>query len=244
MSENTRELVRQICSNFVVVLEHVEERLESLGSDGMLINRETNKLVPVPHDYFEEVGLHLNRFYFAMASLVLNDVRNVLEIGTGCAESTICFSKLFPEATIYTVDIPPYDPDKGISWANVRGGLRKANLSRGENIVLIEQNSFFLPSMVLPDEFDIILVDGIHNYPQVSADHAYAYNHMTEGGFMFMHDYDTPKSKDRIHPKNQVGEVVDWIAKRIPEKVFLFPMITPPILPEKRMPLLVKGRNE
>lgn len=243
MSENSRELMRQICSNFDVVLEHVEERLESLGSDGMLINRKTNELVPVPHDYFEDLGLHLNRFYFAIASLVVKDVRNVLEIGTGCAESTICFSKLFPEATIYTVDIPSNDPDRGMRWAHVREGLRQKNLNRGKNIILIEQNSFFLPSMDLPDEFEIILVDGAHHYPPIAADHAFAYGHIAEGGFMFMHDYDSPKSKDRIYPKNQVGLLVDWMAKRIPEKVFLFPMITPPVLPEKRMPLLVKGKK-
>lgn len=248
MSVSSRGQMREICSNFGIVLKDVEKKLKGLGNDGMLIERISNKLVPVPQDYFSELGLHLNRFYFAMASLVLNDVRNVLEIGTGSAESAICFSKLFPEATIYTVDIPSNDPDKGMSWGHRseswKRELYKANLSRGENIVLIEQNSFFLPSMDLPDKFDIILVDGAHHYPPVAADHMFAYGHIAKGGFMFMHDYFTPESKSRHHQKNRVGLFVDWMAKRVPEKVFLLPQITPPILPDKKMPLLVKGRKE
>ncbi len=39
----------------------------------------------------------------------------------------------------------------------------------------------------------------------------------------------------------QVKKVVDWMAKRIPERVFTFPMGTPPKTPHQKMALIVRG---
>lgn len=240
-NEIERKKMDSRCRIFGLTVDDVEKRLKILGEDGMLIDRVHKKKLPQPIKYYRKDGPLFDRFYYAMASLVLKDVKNVLEIGSGMAQSTIMFSKMFPDAKIYTIDLPSNDPN----WVkNVRskpgsegGEIYQHNINRGKNIIPIVSNSFFLPSMDLPNEFEFILVDGAHNFPQISGDIMYGYNHIGDGGFLFMHDYTvTPQ------PSLDVGIVVDWVEKRVPERIFLFPMIVPPDKSEKKMALIVKNR--
>jgi len=93
----------------------------------------------------------------------------------------------------------------------------KQNIRR-ENIVFIPKNSFFLPSLEVPQKFELIWVDGDHKFPAVAWDIMFAYNYLIKGGFMFIHDY-------RVnHDKNsQVKDTIDYIASRIKEKVWYLP---------------------
>ena len=88
----------------------------------------------------------------------------------------------------------------------------------------------------LPEEFEFILVDGDHTYPQIAGDIMFAYKRIVEGGFLFFHDY-----YEINRESCRVGEAVDWMATRIPEKLFTFPMATPPRTPDQKMALIVKG---
>lgn len=154
-------------------------------------------------------------FYFAMASLVIPDAKNILEQGTGWGRGVNTLSRLFPSATIYTIDLPR--DDKEFPRTNSRRRRRgidgfKRNVSR-DNVVFIESNTFFLPSLKLPDKFDLIWVDGGHNFPVVAWDIMFSYNHMNDNGFMLMHDCEKTKVKD----------VLGYIESRIKEKIWLFP---------------------
>jgi len=240
-NELERQKMKAVCEIFGVNISDVEKILTSLGEDGMLIDRVHIPPNPQPIKYYRKDGPLFDRFYYAMASLILKDVKNVLEIGSGMAQSTIVFSRLFPDAKIYTIDIPASDPNWG---RNVRSmpkhpltGLYQHNIDRGKNIIPIVSNSFFLPSVVLPKEFDLILVDGDHELPQVAGDIMYGYGRVRDGGLLFMHDY-TPVPYRTLY----VGTVINWIMKRIPEKIFLFPMIVPPDHPDWKMALIVKNR--
>jgi len=245
-NEIERRKMTAICNLFGVNIADVERRLGGLGEDGVLISRgdddgEGCKFRGVK--YYSIPGLHLNRFYYAMASLVLKNVKNILEIGTGDALSTVSFSRLFPNASIFTIDLPQDDPmhnrwRKESMPGTKRGKRRQERLNR-KNITYFEKNTFFLPMLGLVNEFELILVDGDHNFPQVAGDIMFAYNRMRGGGFLFFHDYYDSAYKDRA--TCAVGEVVDWMAKRIPERLFIFPMGTPPGTPWEKMALIVKG---
>ena len=92
----------------------------------------------------------------------------------------------------------------------------KKNIDK-DNIVFIEKNNFFLPSLGLPDKFDLIWMDGGHYYPAVAWDIMFAYNRLRSGGFMFMHDYGSKK----LHVK----AVVNYVNNLIEEDIKFLPSI-------------------
>jgi len=159
--------------------------------------------------------------YFAMASLVLEDAKFILEIGTSRGDRTIVLSKLFPNSTVYTIDVGPKDPLWNQSWRSRHPdniAICDSRLNCG-NIKFIESNSFFLPGLELPEKFSFIYVDGDHTYPVVASDISFAYSHLRKGGFLFMHDYEVKRVC------LDVSHAVNWMRKRIEEKVLEFPMV-------------------
>jgi len=150
-----------------------------------------------PNDgkYFSKEGSRtgfLMPLYFSAVSLLLKDVANILEIGTGSGNFTSLLANLFPSATVYTIDIPVSDKE----YATKRGAWRRRGMAEFEknvlnksNVKFIEKNSFFLPSMGLPQKFGFIYVDGGHWYPVVAWDIMFAYHRLRPDGFAFFHDY-------------------------------------------------------
>lgn len=239
-----REELKAICEKFGTTLANVDQRLDKLGEAGLFpTSRKVFTLSP--RIYARQIpGLHLTRFYFAMASLILKNVQNILEIGTGAAESTICLARLFPKATVYTVDIPMGDPEYKKHRQNVpgtpRGKTCEDNLKQANNIIYIERNSFFLLSLPqLPKQFDLIFVDGAHTFPQVGFDLMFAYSRIVDGGFLFIHDYNPKWQKT----PNDVNLAVNWVEKQIKEKVFFFPMTTDAEIDHLKMVLIIKNRH-
>lgn len=181
---------------------------------------------------------------FAMSSLLLKNVKNILEIGTGEGKSAFALSRLFPKSMIYAIEIGKSDPDYSISFLGIKE-LRSTEERRlafeknmmPDNIKFIESNSFFLPSLDLPEKFELIFVDGDHNFPQVAGDIMFAYNRVRSGGFLFIHDYNLPKN---LTP--HVKETVDWVGTRIKEKVLLLPGNTRSSI--GKMALIVKADGD
>lgn len=235
---NCKKEMELICAEFRLTVADVEERLIELGDDGLLLEKKTEKMTPVSYDD-RPLGLHLNRFYFAMASLVLKNVENVLEIGTGRGDSTATLSSLFPEATVYTVNLPDVEYKKLYPDESDLGRKRRLKNLNRENIVYIKKNSFFLPVSEFSDKFELILVDADKDYPQVAGDIMFAYNRITDGGFVFIHDVNFAHSS-----KNDVCPAVNWVDKHVPERVFFFPQLTSSNMSSVKMALLVKGRGE
>lgn len=201
------------CETFQLTLAEAENRLRKAGESGCA--------------YFKQKGKkdgQLHAIYFAIASLVLNDARNILEIGTGLGESSRILSRLFPLATIYTIDIPEQDPD--YEKQSKREGLPprykrfEENISH-DNIRFVESNSFHLPTLDLPKEYSLIFVDGGHWWPAVAWDIMFSYSRLEDGGFMFMHDY----YRLGKNCKNNVGAVVDYIKHIVREEIELLPSI-------------------
>jgi len=195
-------------SKFGVTLEEARKKLKGIA----------------PDDWAYDLKGTFQHLYFAMASLLLKDVKNILEMGTGLGETTAILSGLFPTAKIYTLDVPRGDGEfRKRAWRNLPykkdGKVRfRKNIDR-ENIIYINRNSFFLSSMDLPEKFEAIFVDGGHLYPAVAWDIMFAYHHLQKGGFMFMHDY----SIDPVPKQSRVKSVLDYLVPRIKEEILLFP---------------------
>jgi len=90
----------------------------------------------------------------------------------------------------------------------------------------------------LPKQFDLIFVDGAHVFPQVGFDLMFAYSHIVDGGFLFVHDYNPKWQKT----PNYVSPAVNWVEQRIKEKVFFFPMMTDAENAHLKMVLIIKNR--
>lgn len=178
---------------------------------------------------------------FAMSSLVLKNVKNILEIGTSAGKSAFALSRLFPKSMVYTIDIGKGDPNYSISYRGIQEGasteerrLAFEKNTMADNIKFIKSNSFFLPSLGLPEKFELIFVDGDHKFPQVAGDIMFAYGRIRNGGFLFMHDYNQLGTL-----ANNVKEVVDWVGARIKEKIILLMGDTRPS--DGKMALIVKA---
>jgi predicted O-methyltransferase YrrM len=197
--------LESFCSEFGVDLEKVRARLIEIGLQGYVNGPNS----PTGKPYF----------CFAIASLIMPNMKNILELGTGLGESTSVLSKLFPRAIIYTIDLPKSDK-KHKKWRYFKPqGIERFNVNTNEtNIKFIERDTFFLWIMELPSQFDLIFVDGGHWFPVVAWDIMYSYGHLAPGGFMLMHDYtDKPNT---THVKN----VIDYIEDLIEEDIYLLPM--------------------
>ena len=190
------------CNGLGISLESSEAKVKETGDTG--------------HKYFSEG--YLPMLYFTIAFLALKKVENILEIGTGFGEMAVFLSDLIPSATIYTIDAPPGDRDyEKWAWRKQKEymDMHIENMKRA-NIVFIEKNSFFLPSVGLPEMFELIWIDGGHEFPVVAWDTMFAYNHLKEGGFIFMHDY--VKGNDVCTAHTHASEVIAGETGLLPEQ--------------------------
>jgi len=182
----------KFCNDLGVSLESGEAKVKETGEVG--------------HKYFSQG--YLPMLYFTIAYLALKKVENILEIGTGYGEMAVFLSELIPSAMIYTIDAPPGDKDyERWAWRKKKEymDMHIENMKKA-NVVFIEKNSFFLPSMGLPEAFELIWIDGGHDFPVVAWDTMFAYNRLREDGFIFMHDYAEGDDVCKVH--NHVSDII------------------------------------
>ena len=215
---NVNEQAKKFCSELGVRIEAVESKLK--GASGYHKQRYFS---PVLCDPKEPPPVHYIGFYFAAISLALEGAENILEIGVGIGQSTYLLSLLFPDAMVYTLDVPSgdkqYKTNAHRAYMDVAGETMKKNLDR-PNIKFIQSNSFFLPALGLPGKFDLIWVDGGHYFPAVAWDVMFAYDHIREGGFVLIDDYSNTVPR-AFHP--DVGKTVDYVGERISETIKFLP---------------------
>ncbi len=120
-------------------------------------------------------------------------IKNVLEIGTYDGETARIMTRLFPQAKIYTIDLPSDDPVFTKTYTRNEENRkqefikkRKSNLNH-ERIFYKEINSFFLPE-AFKFKFDLIWIDGGHLYPEVAWDLCNAYHACQSGGWLMIDD--------------------------------------------------------
>ena len=139
-----------------------------------------------------------------------------MEIGTGRGRTAFVLSKLFPTAKVYTIDLPKSDYQ--FNKLAIRSDFNHEkfkNYLNQSNIQYFEENSLYLPKLNLPKYFDLIWVDGGHNYPTVAWDLMFCYNKLNANGIMLMHDYNIETT--------DVKDAIDKLDKIIPEKIQFLP---------------------
>lgn len=147
--------------------------------------------------------------------------KNILEIGTYLGFTTCLLSHLFPEAQIYTAALPPDDPvfdDYHILSGQGVDNVFEQRLARS-NIIVLKKNSGFLWEENLPD-FDLIWLDGGHQYPVVAWDHFYSLSKLVTGGWLFSDDIVRPGSdkKSENDPRFDAYHTVEYYSKRLKNK--------------------------
>lgn len=154
--------------------------------------------------------------------------KKILEIGTFDGEFTYILAKLFPQATIVTVDLPEddpllrglYDRENTDAYASYLK-IQSCNLKE-LNILPIKANSFFLLDNV-NDKFDLIWVDGGHLYPEVAWDLCSAYHLCNSGGLILCDDVISSPSFFRDqYVSTESYEVLNYIKLRLDCSLMLF----------------------
>lgn len=140
-----------------------------------------------------------HRYFFAALAVSGFKPKTILEIGTSFGATTTFLSILFPDAKIYTFDLPPDDPlleqFHPIDIRNDRDSLHEKRLQK-DNIVRFQKNSIHLLGEDLP-KFDLIWLDGGHFYPEVAWDHFYCMHRLNKGGWLFSDDIVRPEDCER-----------------------------------------------
>ena len=123
--------------------------------------------------------------------------QRVLEIGTYDGRAALILSHLFPSATITTIDLPPDDPVYGDSYEVARSkefvARRNEYLSRNDRVKFVELNSLGLSRQSNEPGYDLIWVDGDHDFPVVGMDLANAVRLLRPGGYLMCDDVVTAK---------------------------------------------------
>ena len=146
---------------------------------------------------------------------------NILEIGTYLGFTTCFLSHLYPESQIYTAALPPDDPvfdDYHILDGKSVDKVYEQRLARS-NITVLKKNSGFLWEESLPD-FDLIWLDGGHQYPVVAWDHFYALSKLVSGGWLFSDDIVRPDEDERSEddPRFDAYHTVEYYSNRLQNK--------------------------
>ena len=127
--------------------------------------------------YNELDGLYSEHLIiFASIAKSNHKIEKILEIGTHNGKTTTILSKLFPKATITTIDLKDNDPIFRKTYQrenNFKRFIKNRNdlISKHKNINFMQINSLSLSTAnnKIPHQ-DLIWVDGAHGYPIVSAD--------------------------------------------------------------------------
>ena len=166
-SLNSQSLIKQqnelfLCNNF-----DRDEGIRLINEVCLdLFNKEFNE----DDGMFAE---HLVLFACISLSQKFN-INNILEIGTFDGRTAAIFSRLFPNASITTIDlevdsenyIDTYDRSQNYQEFNHK---RDSLLSHFQNVSFKELNSINLANFEA-NSFDLIWIDGAHGYPIIAMD--------------------------------------------------------------------------
>jgi predicted O-methyltransferase YrrM len=161
-----------------------------------------------------DVGESIHRLAFTVLREAGLQPCNILELGTSNGESTIYLAALFPNANVYTVELPVYDPLFTRWHSELREKLVNKRFAQYDNIHQIRANTFDLLTLNLP-HFDLIWLDAGHQFPEVAWDHAYCFAHLNEEGWLLSDDIRVPGQPGGGRPgKDAPFRVIEYIRTR------------------------------
>ena len=152
--------------------------------------------------------------------------KNVLQLGTAYGEIARYLATLFPDATVYTLELPESDPLFSSMHPNGEEDYvrRSQPMLSCPNIRAIRANTFDLNSLNLP-MFDLIWLDAGHEYPEVAWDHFYCLSRLALDGWLFSDDIFLPDNFLLRHhqPSLHPGYVIQYINERTGNRFRVLP---------------------
>lgn len=142
--------------------------------------------------------------------------KTILELGTYRGFSAVFLAMLWPEAHVYTVDLPQDDP-LYYKWLP-EPGHQTPLLYELPNITFIKANSMHIQQTEIKDlQVDLLFIDAGHNNPTMSFDHLYWLDHVVLGGWLFSDD--VMPEFDPVNGKgNVIWQTIKYANERNPDK--------------------------
>ena len=149
------------------------------------------------------------------------EVHSVLEIGTYDAGTTALLARLFTSAAIVTIDLPDDSIHFVTSYGRENESMRRdfiarrnARLAKESNVHFLQVNSFNAPAHLGERWFDLIWIDGGHDYPVVAWDLFFSFHHLAEGGWMLADDvYRHPLANRFLSSANDTYAAVHYLSQ-------------------------------
>jgi len=154
---------------------------------------------------YDETDGMFSEHLILLASISVSNITisKILEIGTYDGRTALILSKLFPESSILTIDLPinkkefesTYNRGKKINSFVIN---RTTNLDNAPNVELKEINSLGLS--LFEEAFDLIWIDGAHGYPVVAMDIINSFRLASDGGYVLIDDiWKSVKISDKMY---------------------------------------------
>jgi len=190
--------IRARCHNYVRVprAEHVASETEMRSNHNLPLTLPILRAMKKVQGWLEEEEADL---LIAISRKALDDLPQphaFVEIGSYCGRSTVVLGSVakefFPQAKVYAVD--PHNGklgalDQGIrtvkpSLEALKGTIAEAGLSSAVKIIHSH------PVDVIWDKpISLLLIDGLHDYPNVAKDFYHFEPWVESGGYILFHDY-------------------------------------------------------
>jgi len=206
-------------SKLIDIMNHYNDfffqDLEVDKSEAFALHQEIMALVSLPTAPDES----MHRVLFAALKLSGWQPKTILELGTFMGETTAYLTRLFPDAHVYTVDIPSDDPiyeTMHPEGATVNQALIKERLNN-RNVSIVRINTLWLMEQDMPD-FDLIWLDAGHEYPEVGWDHFFCLQKLKPNGWLFTDDLKLTQSNGKLllDPKNtDINHVIHYVNQRL-----------------------------
>ncbi|PPR41511.1 MAG: hypothetical protein CFH22_00543 [Alphaproteobacteria bacterium MarineAlpha5_Bin12] len=220
-------IINTFYSKFYNKNKFLEEQIQIFNNLGWNYNdslKSLNKiLIKNELDNFDDSKVSMISQHLIAFCSIKKKPKRILEIGTYDGFTSFLLSKIFPESEIITLDLNDnsniYNKTYNRSNKNIKSDLiTKRNLNiQDSRIKFIQDNSFNLPKYNLKN-FDLIWVDGDHNYPALAWDICNAFNLLNENGYLLCDDIYFNRSETHHilnYLQNEKIIQVSYILKRV-----------------------------
>jgi len=145
-----------------------------------------------------------------VALRTLCEYKRVLEIGSYCGRSTVCIA----QAAISVVAVDPHSGLKTTTMPRDTYMTCKANLARYQcnNVEVVRATSDEWAATYSGPAFDVVFIDGNHQYAAVLSDIAIAERVLAANGVILFHDY-------RLMPNEHDGRWDAAVTKAVDEYI-------------------------
>ena len=179
--------------------------------------------------YDESNGMYSEHLIIFAAIATSNfKIKNILEIGTYDAKTSMILASLFPESIIRTIDLEndnplflqTYDRNENVDKF-IR--LRDKIIKKKNNIKFIQSNSLRITLMEQLPKQDLIWVDGAHGYPVVTSDITNCISLMHENTILMCDDiWKKSRNNDPIYKSNAGFQTLEAFSKaRVIKNIYL-----------------------